>query len=109
MASVTVSATISTDSTTVASGNLALSAIVLRDNVSASLVVDNAPTTRDAILADGTVITTWAVSFVTTPTTLKFDWTEPVSGNYARVNTTVYAQASAVGGGGPTLWAQGMI
>lgn len=93
---------IATDATTVAAGNLALSCIVVRDDVSGSLADNGGASTtdRDAILAIGTgVITSHMVSF-TSNLTVTWSWTEPGVGNWAKVMTVVYA--AAAGGGGDT-------
>lgn len=100
------SASLATDSTTVAANNLAISAIVVRDDVSATLDDDggaNTTTQFARALVTGGSFTTYAVSFTTT-LTVTYSWTEPGSGNWAKAPTAVYA-ASAGGGGvvGPLL------
>lgn len=91
--------TIATDSTTVAAGNLALSSIVVRDNVTATLADNGGANTtdRDAIAQSGGVITWHTVSFTDTRT-VTWTWTEPGAGNWSKVQTVVYA--AAAGGGG---------
>lgn len=95
----TANAFIDTDSTTVAAGNLALCAVVVRDNVSGDLADNGGANTtdRDAVTNIINEITTYMVSFTDTRT-VRFSWTEPGAGNWAKVMTVVYAAAS--GGGG---------
>jgi len=85
---------VDTDATTVATDNFAISAVVVRDDVSASLVDDGgaATTDRDAVTA-ATSITTFAISFVT-DLTVRYSWTEPGAGNWGKACTVVYAAAA---------------
>ena len=91
--------TLSTDSTTVAAGNLALSSIIVRDNVTASLADNGGANTtdRDAIAQSGSVVTWHMVSFTDTRT-VTWTWTTPGAGDWSKVQTAVYA--AAAGGGG---------
>lgn len=95
--------TLATDNTTVAAGNLALSMIVVRDNVTATLADNGGANTtdRDAIATDGGGVITWHMVSFTDTRTVTWTWTEPGSGNWSKVQTVVYA--AAAGGGGVTV------